>query len=69
MSNKKEFNQIEYITQYQKEHYDLIQIKVSKETHLKEKLQSHAKDLNTSVNAIVLKAIQEYFYNHYLDDI
>jgi hypothetical protein len=54
---KKPFNQIDYIAQYKKDHYDNVFVRVKKgeKTHL----QAHAKAHGESLNEFIKRAISE----------
>lgn len=54
------FDQTKYQNQYTKAHYDLIQICVPKDEHLKERIKPLADQENMSVSQWILRAINKY---------
>ena len=54
------FDQIKYIQQYKKEHYDRLVVEVAKDEHLKERIKTLADREGISASQWILRAIYKY---------
>ena len=63
----KTFDKQKNLYEYRKERYDIISIALTKESGMKDKIVTLAKERRMTITKLILEAIKEYCYNHYLD--
>ena len=63
----KTFDNQKELYQHRKQRYDIITLALTKESGMKDKIVTLARERRMTITKLILEAIKEYCYNHYLD--